>query len=740
MSRRWLFGFFLVSGFCSLVLEVVWLRLAMARFGVTTALTSIVLSVFMGGLALGSWGAGRLSRAVGTRPPALALRLYASAEIAIALGATSVPRLLDWGRLVLLRASPGTGWGSATYHAAAGLLVAVALLPFCACMGATFPLAISVLRRSPGERARSFSYLYVANVVGATLGALVSAFVAIELLGFAGTLSAVAVLNALLGATALALSLGAPLSEGREGAPEVEGPAFAGRTETAPLVVLFLTGLASMGMELVWVRQLTPYLGNVVYTFAVILGVYLTATFMGSALYRRWSGRSAGGALTTLSPGLWALVAVAAMLPLAATDPRVPLPGTFAGGVVRAVVGTLPFCGALGFTTPFLTDRRSGGDPRLVGSAYALNVLGCIVGPLLAGFSLLPAFGEGGTLATLSIPLLAAGAAGAAAARGPGPRRAGAQWILAATGLVVVALFTTRSFESLFAGAVVRRDSTATVAAFGKGMSRQLLVNGIGMTELSPITKMMAHLPLAFRDAPAERALIICFGMGTSYRSSLSWGVRTTAVELVPSVPALFGFFHADASALASSPLGRIVVDDGRRFLERSPDVYDVVVVDPPPPVWAAGSSLLYSREFCEMLRRRLGSRGIVQQWIPGGEPLVVASIVKALMCTFPHVRAFQSVEGWGLHLLASSHPIASASAGALAARLPRRAVEDLLEWGPYHTAADQFAAVLSRELRLADIVPAGVPALTDDRPLNEYFLLRQALAGRAATGPVQGR
>jgi spermidine synthase len=67
------------------------------------------------------------------------------------------------------------------------------------------------------------------------------------------------------------------------------------------------------------------------------------------------------------------------------------------------------------------------------------------------------------------------------------------------------------------------------------------------------------------------------------------------------------------------------VVDDGRRFLERSSEVYDIVIIDAPPPIQAAGSSLLYSREFYELLRRRLDSRGIVQQWIPGGEPIVVA-------------------------------------------------------------------------------------------------------------------
>src|SRR5207249_2758141 len=154
------------------------------------------------------------------------------------------------------------------------------------------------------------------------------------------------------------------------------------------------------------------------------------------------------------------------------------------------------------------TDRWSGGDPRRVGSAYALNVLGCILGPLLAAFGLLPALGEGGALATLAVPFLVAGAVGAGQAKEPGARRAGVLWILGAAGLVAGTVSTARSFESLIQGAVVRRDATATVVAFGQGMHRQIVVNGIGMTQLTPITKMMAHLPLAFRNDPARRALV----------------------------------------------------------------------------------------------------------------------------------------------------------------------------------------------------------------------------------------
>jgi spermidine synthase len=414
------------------------------------------------------------------------------------------------------------------------------------------------------------------------------------------------------------------------------------------------------------------------------------------------------------------------MLPVACTDPRLPVGHGLWPGIARALLGLFGFCASLGFITPFLTDRWSQGEPRRVGSAYALNVLGCILGPLVTGFALLPWLGEKGSLVALAAPLLLLGTAGALLS--PKERGAGLAWSGLAAVVLAVALLLGRSFESLVPGAIVRRDSTATVAAIGHGMRRQILVNGIGMTHFTPITKMMAHLPLAFRERPAERALIICFGMGTSYRSSLSWGVATTAIELVPSVPTFFPEFYPDGAAILASPLGRIVVDDGRRFLERSTESYGAIVIDPPPPLTAAGSSLLYSREFCQVLRRRLAAGGIVAQWIPGGEEEVVAAILRALTDSFPHVRTFTSVEGWGLHILASEDPIPEVPGSVLASRLPERAVADLLEWSPGATAEGHFERVVSQEIPVGALLRPGVAALTDDRPVNEYYFLRETL------------
>jgi spermidine synthase len=476
-----------------------------------------------------------------------------------------------------------------------------------------------------------------------------------------------------------------------------------------------------MAAEVVWVRTFTAWLGTVVYAFAAILALYLGATYLGSWIYRRWMAHA------HLDSRVWSLLCFALLMPLLTADPRITMPA-----LLRVSLGIVPFSAVLGFVTPCLLDRIAKGDPGAAGSAYSLNIIGCILGPLLAGFVLLPAAGERGSLLILAVPSLVAASLFAVF---PLPHEKAAFGIsgqlaaILAAALSLLLVLSTKDFAVQFSRCEVRRDYTATVIAVGTGNERRrLLVNGVGITSLTPITKMMVHLPTAFLPRRPQNGLVICFGMGTSHLSMLSWGVPSTAVELVPSVPGLVTFFHPNASTLMNSPLSQVVIDDGRAYLERSTESYDVITVDPPPPVEAAGSSLLASKEFYAAVRQHLRPGGILQQWFPGGEPATTASAARALAESFPYVRAFHSMEQYGIHFLASMTPISNLSATELAAKLPQAAVADLLEWGPASNAQQQFQLMLDRELSMADLIQAapGVPALQDDRPVNEYFILRR--------------
>jgi spermidine synthase len=721
-----------VSGFCGLVYEVVWLRLAMASFGVTTALAAIVLSVFMAGLGLGSWGAGVLAGGTRSREARWHLRLYSLAELLVGISSLAVPHELKFGRALLERIGPLAGWQSSRYYVLSGMWIAISLVPWCTCMGATFPLLMAVIRSTmPRTSERSFSFLYVANVFGALLGTVASAFVLIEMFGFQGTLTVAGVLNVILAVSAFGLSLVFRSSSGATATPQRAIPQNSyGLTNGLVLCMLFTTGLVCMGMEVIWIRQFTPYLGNVVYAFAAIVATYLFATVFGSRDYRSWARVHVPGD----SISSWSFLALFAIVPLVAADPRLEIRVLEPEFGLLRLLAIFMFCAIAGFFTPLLVDSWSSGDPRKAGTAYAINVVGSIAGPLVAGFWLLPFLGERRAIVALSLPLF--GIAAFIAFRTRTMRnntldsRVSPKLKFVAAAIIAVVLYSvSHDYETRYAQRKVLRDYAATVIATGEGFQRQLIVNGFSMTSLDPMTKYMAHLPMAFMSRRPKNGLVICFGMGTTFRSMLSWGVPVTAVDLVPSVPAMFEYYHSDARKLLSNPMARIVIDDGRRFLDGTTESYDVVVTDPPPPTAAPGSSLLYSCEFYAVVKKHLRKDGILQVWYPllEGDPATGAADAKALQESFPYVKTFPSYKPLGVHFLASMSPLPDTSSATLAGRMPVAAVADLVEWGPESTAERQFDRVLSGEPTVDEIVDRdrNVPAMRDDQPINEYFLLR---------------
>lgn len=730
---RWYFAFFVISGFCGLVYEVVWVRLAMASFGVTTALVSIVLSTFMGGLGLGAWGAGLLTRRIRVANGPRTLRLYCLAELIIGSSAFVVPRELKLGRDLMLHMGNLGAWQSSRYYLVATVWVVITLIPWCTCLGSTFPLLMSVIRQTrPSASEQSFSFLYAANVLGALLGTLMSAFVLIEMLGFQGTLWVSAGLNVLVALLAFRISfrlIATPSGEATVPARPSSRSNLYGLPRVTVLLLLFATGMVSMGAEIVWMRQFTPFLGNWVYAFAIIVGMYLILTYVGANNYRNWSRDHQPDE----SVDTWSLLAVSIAIPLVGASPF----GLFVGFFYLRILSIALFCILTGFLTPLLVDKWSSGEPDRAGVAYAFNILGCIVGPLLASFWLEPWLGERWSTLALALPLFGVGAY--IALRGSGEiisartvRRSRIRFVMAVIATILLFSFSS-DYETKFPKRRVHRDYAATVIAADIDGDMNLFVNGVGMTARNQITKYIAHFPLAMIKRPPQNGLVICFGMGTTFRSMASWGIPTTAVDLVPSVPRMFSFYHADALKVLSSPHARVVIDDGRRFLDNSVEKYDVIVVDPPPPVAAPGSSLLYSREFYEVVKRHLRPGGVFQNWYPSviGNPGTGAAIAKTLLQAFPHVRAYRSFDGRvGIHFIASRDPLPEVSGSVLAARMPSTAVSDFVEWGPEQSADKQFDRVLAREIPMEELVreDPAIPAISDDQPINEYFLLRSLL------------
>ena len=729
--RRLLFLLFFLSGFCSLVYQVVWTRMAFAAFGIITPVLSVVLSVFMLGLSVGAWAGGRFAGRLARSPVLSAAFFYAATELMIGLGGgLAVPKLFELGERSLLSAGQTNSFH---YLFLSALVLAVSIFPWCGFMGATFPLMMAYIRERDRNNQESFSYLYLANVLGAMSGTLWTALVSVEVLGFKETLWDAAACNWVI--AVISVFLGWNQRRSVAGArPEVANltsPAITLPFQNTPdrLIqwLLFSTGFSAMAMEVIWTRAFTPVLLTQVYSFASIVCVYLGATFFGSLWYRRDLRRGRAHSLTIVV----FLLAIAAFLPAMTDDFRllnVNWNQVNLTGSAFLLASICPFCAVLGYLTPGLIDKYAAGQPVEAGKAYAINVIGCILGPLFASYVLLPWISEKSALIVLSLPFL--GYYLFLSKPVPPKQRWSGGLIVCA--VLVWAVSVSEDYENFLIktekDTIVRRDYAASTISFGEGRHKYLFVNGVGMTGLTPITKFMAHLPLAFHRGRPQSALIICFGMGTTYRSALSWDVNTTAVELVPGVVKAFGFYHADASHCLDNPEGRIVVDDGRRFLKRTAEKFDVIVIDPPPPPEAAGSSLLYSKEFYELAKQHLNPHGILQTWVPGGETSLVLATVRSVSESFPYTRGFGPVEGAGIHLLASMEPIEPLNAGQLAARMPEKARKDLLEWSPTPDLAAYWGIVLSREVPIKESLDSVVPArITDDHPYNEYFLLRRA-------------
>ena len=275
-----------------------------------------------------------------------------------------------------------------------------------------------------------------------------------------------------------------------------------------------------------------------------------------------------------------------------------------------------------------------------------------------------------------------------------------------------------------------REDEIASVVAGSVGGSPRLWVGGTSMTALTVDTKLMPVLAVALRPH-ATRALVVAFGMGSAYRNALLEGLRTDAVELVPSVPSMFGYYYPDAARVLADPNGRIIIADGRNYLELTTATYDLILVDPPPPIQTSGVSVIASLEFYQAGAAHLRGGGAMMEWVPFGETVPeFHAIVRTFAWVFPHVLIARGPGGNGFFMFGSFAPLELDSAKLRAALDRPGIVADLS--GAYDAPVkglEAWAAYLPSRVWLRDaqvLRYAGPgPLVTDDHPLPEYFLLR---------------
>lgn len=731
---------FVASGAAGLIYEVVWSRELVLVFGNTTQAVSTIVTAFMAGLGFGGLAGGWLARRI-NRP----LRLYGFLELLIAALGFSLP---------LAFASFADVYRSAyasLHPDQLGLfrfgLAFLSISPATFVMGMSLPLLVQHMVTDLDTSGRRIGELYAANTLGAMAGTMLAGLVLIELLGLQGASRIAVLLNLGAGLGGLALSRLSGISR---------APArLLGRNvdwaRKAPyrgviLSASFASGLAALALEVLWTRRFAEGTGSTIYVFVDILTIYLLGIGAGSLAYRT-RGRQDRDNLTTLGVCLAGVGLVAALTVVSGS------------GVVGVHVHQaswlllLPATTLMGYAFPLsvrLLMPSAADAGSSAGLLYASNTAGAIIGSFAAAFVLAPTLGTNVSILMLAAIELLLGATLAAIPRARRPQfqrsmvaaaglMAAVTVAVAVTGQAVTRTDTQNRLLQDGRLAAHTEDFVATVDAEGGALSqRHLYVAGVGMTALTVDTKLMAYVPKAYRP-DAQDFLVIAFGMGSTYRSSLILGLKTDAVELSPSVPGLMRYFYSDAEAYLHHPNGRVIIGDGRSYLHLTQKQYDLIAVDPPPPIESAGTVLLYTREFLEEGKARLKPEGVFLLFVPYEESLSdFRDHARTFRSVFAHVDLMFSPGRAGVYMIGSQGPL-KLDEQVLAGELGSPGAQADLDDAPDtpHLSGAGWARLISGDVWLRDAQVNAFsgpgPLITDDRPRTEYFLLRRAFGTPSA-------
>ncbi|HEY9869575.1 MAG TPA: fused MFS/spermidine synthase [Candidatus Obscuribacterales bacterium] len=695
---------FLASGFSSLIYQVVWTRLLVLVFGSTTLATSTVLAVFMGGLALGSFAAGKLADRV-KRP----LLWYGVLEGAIGIWALVAPLLFE-GALPLYRFV----WQEAhpTFLLASlvrfGVASAILLVPT-ACMGATLPLLSRFVATSLQLVGARVGTLYAVNTAGAVGGALWSGLILLPEIGMRATTMVAAGINFVLLLLVLAMAPGAEKLQQEEAqrAKEGETPAEAPGVIRLIFVVFAVSGAVSMVYEVAWTRALLMIIGSSTYAFTVMLSTFLIGIFAGSLLCARLIDRTRQPlpwfAITEMLVFLCAFLALFQfnLLPWWNLQINAALPDNPDAAMLARflLAGTilLPLSSCIGATFPIAVKactRQIAGVGGTVGTLYAANTLGAIVGAFAAGFALIPLIGVEKTICAAAVTNFLLGTALFVPVSTVGTRvkivsilscLALIGWIVLRPGIwdrtilsfaqperrkLISEPLEFKSFDDFVKtmhqrGRVVFwRDGSSSNVAVWESASKvhhSLVTNGhIDGSDGGdmPVQVLLAGFPLMLKPE-AKDVGVVGWGTGVTAGTTTRFPVESiTVIELEPSVVQASPFFHHVNHAPENDRRVTVEYNDARNYLLATERKFDVLISEPSNP-WQAGVCNLFTSEYFKICRACLKPGGIFSLWLQTNEvaPDNMRSVLGALGSAFPYQLAMAATPS-NLVVLASDAPL----------------------------------------------------------------------------------
>ncbi|HEV7577920.1 MAG TPA: fused MFS/spermidine synthase [Caldimonas sp.] len=731
--RRWRasLGLMMASGFAGLGYQVVWTQQGALWLGHEAASVLAVVTAFFGGIALGALAFER--RIERSRRP---LRWYVASEAVIAI----------WGAILCLVAGRFSAWAvtivgvqpTASWQWTVSFVgTFVLLLPATAAMGATLP-AIERVTASMREGGRSIAMHYAANTFGALLGVLATAFWLVPELGLARTAALCVALNTFC-ACAAGVVLPTVANASASASAKRVSPQF------PTLARLAFTGLLGIGYEVLVVRVLGQVAEDTVYTFALLLAVYLVGTASGAAVYDRWWARRADApALAGRLLAALSLACLAGSASLWGAEWLRDISRHAFGASMAAALASEALLAVVAFALPTFMmgalfshlSRQASAEGVSFGRALGFNTLGAAAAAPLFGSVLAPLLGAKATLLIIASAYLALT-----------PRAA--RWrpiilVPGAAALAMALLAPRLAFIDVpVDGHVVSYSegvmASVSVVADDQGVARLRIDNrqqeGSSGTRL--VDGRQALLPMLLHPAP-RRALFLGLGTGiTASTAAEDEGAEVDAVELLPEViEASRHFTRAFNGGMPNTRL-RLVAADARRYVRVAAEHYDVIVADNFHPA-RGGSGSLYTVEHFRAVRDRLAEHGVFCQWLPLHQLdlATVRSIVRSFVDVYP--------DGWAL---LASNSLETPVLGLVArvdgghfgvAALGRRLRDNRFPRGLDEFGLDDELAVLGSFVagpRALAAFAGDAPANTDDRPVVAYRAPRLTYAPDSSPG-----
>ena len=763
---------FCLSGFAGLMHQVVWAKLLASLIGTAAHAQAAVLAVFMGGLALGSVLFGRRVDRLGSP-----LRTYIVLEVLIAVYCLLLPLLLQLtqsGYIILA----GYFFESTTFTFSLRFSLAFLLILFPAVlMGGTLPVLCRQLVTGVEQTQKYVASLYSLNSFGAVLGAATAGFVTLPLFGVYASLVIAALLN--LGAAGLLLipaRTETPQStrgdSARAQVPEKHkqpDPGIYGKVQyRATLVALALSGFAALGYEVLFTRIIAISFGSSAYSFTVMLIAFITGISLGSAIISRirvnrplWvfaiSQLLVVVALLAITPFVSRLPYLIGLLRIELLDARFGFELYQLGKVALCLVVLLLPTTLLGFCFPLVAQiqaRRSSDIGYRVGSTYAWNTVGNVLGAVITSLVLLPTLGLlnafhfnlGLNLAAGLIVLFLAS------------EITHARRLVAAVGMAGFVVFylalgfnwldpvnlapnhlRMRSGPDTSASAAdqarhpassfdawkrhymvdpskaknfyFEEDAQTTVLGITKDRYTYLYVNGkpdAGTGGDMPTQLLVAHLPM-FLVPDAQDVLVIGHGSGITSGSVTRHPVKQVdIVEISPGVLNADSIFSEYNYRVLDDPRVRTHLDDAQSYLRTAPHRYDLIISEPSNP-WVAGISGLFTREFFMEISAKLNPDGLALIWFHTYEQSDegVNLVMRTIESVFPYAIVGRSPNYLDIIVIASNDPI-EPDFEAMEDRFDQPSVRnDLARLGIPNLASLLFLYTMTPE-RFHNVLPAG--------------------------------